>query len=116
MKHVDRFDLAKGHLIDGETELMCALRELKEETGIAPNHIQLDTAFGYETTYRTPYKRFGGEEVEKTLVVFMGYVTQDIDVIAREHGAYEWVAWNPPHRIQAQTIDPLLSAIEKVLV
>jgi bis(5'-nucleosidyl)-tetraphosphatase len=116
MKHFDRFDLPKGHSIEGETELECALRELQEETGIEAQHIRLDTSFRYETTYTTAYKRFGGEEVEKTLVVFMGYVGPDIDVIAREHGACEWVAWNPPHQIQAETINPLLSAIEKVLI
>jgi hypothetical protein len=25
-----------------------------------------------------------------------------------EHGAHEWVKWNPPHHIQKNTIDPLL--------
>jgi 8-oxo-dGTP pyrophosphatase MutT (NUDIX family) len=112
MKHADRFDLPKGHSIQGETELECALRELQEETAIEVNHIQLDTTFRYETTYITRYKRFGGKKVEKTLVVFIGYLDRDIEVILREHQSYQWVAWNPPHRIQPQTIDPLLSEVE----
>jgi 8-oxo-dGTP pyrophosphatase MutT (NUDIX family) len=35
MKHPRRWDLPKGHLDEGETELQCALRELQEETGIS---------------------------------------------------------------------------------
>jgi bis(5'-nucleosidyl)-tetraphosphatase len=30
-----------------------------------------------------------------------------------EHPDFAWVKWNPPHRIQSQTIDPLLAAVEK---
>ncbi len=34
MRHTDRWDLPKGHVDPNETNLECALRELKEETGI----------------------------------------------------------------------------------
>ena len=35
MRHADRWDLPKGHVDAGETEMECALRELAEETGVA---------------------------------------------------------------------------------
>ncbi len=34
MRHPTRWDLPKGHVDPGETDLECALRELEEETGI----------------------------------------------------------------------------------
>ena len=34
MKHADRWDLPKGHVDPGETDMEAALRELEEETGM----------------------------------------------------------------------------------
>jgi bis(5'-nucleosidyl)-tetraphosphatase len=114
MKHPNRFDLPKGHIRDGESELDCAFRELEEETGISRDQIRLDPTFRSETSYQTHYKRFGGAMVEKTLVVFLGYVDSEIAVVPHEHEAYVWIPWDPPHRIQAQTIDPLLEQVATV--
>jgi hypothetical protein len=32
-----------------------------------------------------------------------------------EHESFRWFDWNPPHEIQAQTIDPLLDAVAKYI-
>lgn len=45
MKHANRYDLPKGHREKGETELENALRELKEETSIKPEDIQIVEGF-----------------------------------------------------------------------
>lgn len=37
------WDLPKGHVDEGETELQCTLRELYEETGISADDIEIDT-------------------------------------------------------------------------
>lgn len=115
MKHTDRLDLPKGHIEEGETETVCALRELHEETGIPPALLELDPTFRFEAKYHASCQRLGGEQVEKTLVVFLGWLADDVQVTPSEHVGFEWHSWNPPHRIQARTIDPLLVAVENHL-
>ncbi len=115
MQHPTRYDLPKGHIEFGEDELSCALRELNEETGIEDSDLTLDEAFRFTTTYQTRYKRFGSETIQKTLVIFLGWLKHDVTIKLSEHGDYIWVNWNPPHAIQKQTIDPLLEQLEQYL-
>ncbi len=112
-KHI--YDIPKGHIEFGEDEVSCALRELSEETGIALKDIDLDTNFRYTESYHTRYKRFEGEKVEKTLVIFLGWLKHEVDLKLTEHSGYQWMNWNPPHRIQKKTINPLLAQLEKYL-
>ncbi|MEM7714777.1 MAG: NUDIX domain-containing protein, partial [Cyanobacteria bacterium P01_A01_bin.68] len=84
------YDLPKGHIEFGEDEVSCALRELSEETGIFAQNIDLDTNFRYTDTYITKYKRFNGEKVEKTIVVFLGWLKQEVNLKLTEHSGYQW--------------------------
>ena len=59
LRHRDRWDLPKGHLDAGETEIQCALRELEEETGIRASDIELDGKFQWSIEYDVDSKRFG---------------------------------------------------------
>ena len=113
MRHPARLDLPKGHVDPGESELECALRELREETGILPEDISLDPNFRYSTTYHVKSQRHGNKVFDKTLVIFLGRLVRPVEIQLTEHAGYEWVPWSPPHRIQAQTIDPLLAAVER---
>ncbi len=113
MQHPDRYDLPKGHIEAGETEWDCALRELYEETGIEASNLHLDEAFRFSITYQTRYKRFAGETIEKTLIIFLGWLQQEVNIKLTEHDSYTWVEWNPPHAIQKKTIDPLLEQLEQ---
>ncbi len=113
---INIYDIPKGHIEFGEDEVSCALRELSEETGILLQDIDLDTNFRYTDTYQTRYKQFKGETVEKTLVIFLGWLKYDIDLKLTEHSSYQWVDWNPPHLIQEKTINPLLLQLEKYLL
>lgn len=115
MKHARRFDLPKGHQNPGESDLDCALRELSEETGIGRSEIELDPGFCYQETYYPTYARFGGEVVEKTLVIFLGRLLRDKEIVRTEHAGHVWVDWCPPHRIQRFTVDPLLAELERYL-
>lgn len=115
MRHSHRYDLPKGHLEAGETEEECAIRELREETGISPTQLQWIDGFRHETSYRTCYRRFGNQPVQKTLVIFAAWVPDDVDVIPSEHQAAEWMPWDPPHAIQELTIDPLLADLAREL-
>ena len=115
MKHPGRWDLPKGHVDPGETELECALRELEEETGIVSGDIQLDTKFRYEQSYNVKLKRYGDRSVRKSLVIFLATLTRDVRIVPTEHESFEWFDWKPPHDIQEQTINPLLLEVGEYL-
>ena len=95
---------------EGETEIQTALREMWEETGIPPEEVQLDPEFRYEETYFPVEPRFGTERVEKTLVIFLGWISKNLPIAVTEHAGYEWKRWHPPHDIQRFTINPVLVA------
>ncbi len=116
MKHPHRFDLPKGHVEPGETEIECALREMWEETGVPIDQVELDPQFRYEEKYYPIEPRFGSERVEKTLVIFLGWVHHVDRIHVTEHGGHEWRRWHPPHNIQKFTINPLLAAVESYFV
>jgi 8-oxo-dGTP pyrophosphatase MutT (NUDIX family) len=111
MRHADRWDLPKGHVDPGETETQCALRELREETGIAAGDVELVERFRFESHYPVRAKK-SGQLHDKTLVIFLARLVRDVPIAVTEHIGYEWFAWNPPHQIQAWTIDPLLEQVE----
>ena len=114
MKHASRWDLPKGHVDRGETDLECALRELEEETGIREDDIELDAGFEFVTRYQIRDPKSGNETL-KTLRIFLGWLKREVAIRPSEHLGYEWFRWQPPHQIQAFTIDPLLTALEEYL-
>lgn len=111
MRHPDRWDLPKGHAESGESLRQTALRETEEETGIAASQIVLDPEFSFSLTYPVTYRRHGNQVFEKTVTYFLGSVESETPIACSEHTGYEWFDWSPPHRIQSQTIDPLLAAV-----
>jgi 8-oxo-dGTP pyrophosphatase MutT (NUDIX family) len=115
MKHPTRWDLPKGHVDPGESDVECALRELKEETGIDADDSELDSQFRFVLQYQIREQRFSDEVVNKTLLVLLGWLRRDVPIQVSEHTGYQWFRWNPPHRIQPLTIDPLLAALEEHL-
>lgn len=112
-KNSTLYDLPKGHIKPGETELECAIRELYEETGIEASYLHLDEQFRFTTNYQKPPKQIGGEIYEKTVVIFLGWLTHEVDIKLTEHESYIWVEWEPPHDIQQKTINPLLQQLEE---
>ena len=116
MKHSRRWDLPKGHVDEGETEMQCALRELHEETGIAADDIEIDPTFSYENRYMVNQRRYGGKGfVEKKLLVYLARLKYPVKISVSEHDGYRWFSWDPPHRIQDLTIDSLLETLERHL-
>lgn len=111
MRHKHRLDLPKGHLDPGETDLECAYRELWEETGIRSNQVELIPDFRFTISYTIREKRFGSKLVDKTVIIFLARLLEKVDIVTTEHPGFEWRSWNPPHYLQAQTIDPLLAAV-----
>ena len=115
MQHSDRLDLPKGHVDPGESEVQCALRELREETGITEDDIVLDPDFRFTTEYAVRPERFNSELCQKTTVIFLGVLMREVEIVTTEHQGYAWHSWSPPHHVQANTVDPLLSALEEFL-
>ncbi len=113
MVHPTRFDLPKGHVDAGETDIECAMRELREETAIAPEDIELDANFRYTATYQVRPEKLNYQTCNKTLVIFLGRLMREVEIVPTEHIGFEWRSWYPPHRIQAETIDPLLAQLEE---
>ena len=113
MRHPKRWDLPKGHVDPGESNLQCAYRELEEETGITSEDIVLDPSFKFKHKYRVNYKRFDNVPKKKKLIIYLGKLIRPVDIQPTEHDGYEWFQWNPPHSIQEKTIDPLLAQLAK---
>lgn len=111
MKHPKRWDLPKGHVDDGESNLECAIRELEEETGISSSDIRMNSDFKYKDVYIVTTKR--GIQKKKKLIIYLAELIADVEIVPTEHEDYEWIDWNPPHSIQEATIDPLLAELEE---
>src|SRR5262245_18128616 len=84
MRHADRWDLPKGHVDPGETEMQCALRELREETGLDESDIEPVAGFRFTLEYPVRNKRTGQID-DKTLVVFLARVIRDVEISPTEH-------------------------------
>ena len=111
LRHPDRWDLPKGHCEQGESFRETALRETEEETGIAPSQIVLDDQFTYQLEYPVTYRQSGNEVFQKQVRYFLGYLESKPQLTLTEHESSEWFNWEPPHKIQEQTIDGLLEAV-----
>ncbi len=111
MRHVERWDLPKGHCERKETYLETALRETEEETGIPASEIAIDPDFKFKIKYPVQYERWGDEVFKKKVCYFIGYLESKPELVLTEHESAQWWTWDPPHAIQEQTIDPLLAEI-----
>ncbi len=112
MQHADRLDLPKGHREEGEDDLSCALRELEEETGIQRKDLEIAPDFSWSLSYEVRPKRLKGEVAKKVVTYYLAQLIRPAKIKLTEHLGYQWTEWNPPHRIQTQTIDGLLAAVE----
>lgn len=113
MRHPDRWDLPKGHCDAGESFLQTALRETEEETGITPNAIQIDSKFQFDLFYEVKYPETGDQPLEKQVRYFLGFLYRKPELILTEHPSAAWHKWQPPQKIQSQTIDPLLESVAR---
>lgn len=80
------WDLPKGKLEAGETNLDAAIRELKEETGLTA-----EIHSGFEQSLSYIFKDSSGDLVHKTVTYFVGRVSTKAVTISSEHLSYKWV-------------------------
>lgn len=112
MVHCDRLDLPKGHVDEGETNMECALRELEEETSIRESDIEIDPDFVFETTYEVRRKKYNHKPIPKTTYIYLARLVNDVKIELTEHEGHIWACWDPPHKIQENTINALLRQAE----
>lgn len=80
------WDLPKGKLEPGETNLEAAIRELKEETGLTATIIP-----GYEQSINYMFKNPKNELVEKKVTFFLGKADSEKVTLSHEHLYYKWL-------------------------
>ncbi len=114
MRHASRWDLPKGHCEPGESFRQAALREMEEETGIDRGQVELDEQFVFELKYPVQYPN-RPHPVDKQVRYFLATIDTKPSLQLTEHVGYHWFRWAPPHRIQSETIDPLLAAVAEHL-
>lgn len=111
MRHADRWDLPKGHCDGNETFLEAARRELQEETGVVAADCEWIEDFEFDIRYDVTYRKMPGRVFQKHVRYFLASVPNACKIELTEHPDYRWWDWDPPHVIQTQTIDPLLSVV-----
>lgn len=111
LRHTTRWDLPKGHAEAGETPRQAAVRETEEETGLSADDVELDPEFEFVIEYPVQYPG-QPHPVLKRAHYFIGWIAGVRQIHCTEHEGWRWFDWTPPHRIQEETIDPLLDRVE----
>ena len=83
------WDLAKGHVEDGETEHETAARELLEETGIAD--VEFVDGYREEISYKHYPK---GKLSNKQVIFFLGKTELSDIRLSHEHHDFEWLGYD----------------------
>ena len=91
-----RFDDAQAQALATEAAL------LTEGDELAAAKVRLDDTFRFEHVYYPRYRRYGGEHVRKTVVVFLGWLDEEVPIRVSEHEGHEWIPWPPPPRFTAR--------------
>ena len=84
------WDYAKGHVEKGENDLQAAIRELREETGLAPP--RMVEGFEHEIEYTFRSSRYGS--IQKTVVFFLGETDATRILLSEEHTGSEFLSYD----------------------
>jgi bis(5'-nucleosidyl)-tetraphosphatase len=102
-----KYDLPKGNIERGESELNAAVREAKEETGL--RNIQLVEGFSEKITYF--YLRPGGMKVHKSVQYYLGSTDDTRVIVSSEHTGFKWLTLD--EALKTATYDTLRELLVK---
>lgn len=92
------WDFAKGHVERDEADLVTALREAKEETGLEDLEVAAD--FRHEFEYRYRHR---DTVIHKQVTWFVGRAPNKVVKISHEHQGYVWLPYE--QAVQRVTYD-----------
>lgn len=78
--HAGYWDLTGGQLNDGEQPFECAIREVKEETGLTVKPIEVLTAYSFD------YKEYWGT----VILIRAKHIDGEVK-LSGEHTEYKWI-------------------------
>ncbi|HVP22701.1 MAG TPA: NUDIX domain-containing protein [Conexivisphaerales archaeon] len=105
-----KYDLPKGNIESGESELNAAVREAREETGLPD--IRLVDGFSERITYF--YLRPGGVKVHKSVRYYLGETSRLDVTVSEEHKGFVWATLDEALTITSyDNVKLLLSRADK---
>ena len=118
---LEAWQMPQGGLDPGEDALAGALRELEEETGIAPEHVELIARAPHELTYDLPEDLVGkmwkgkwrGQRQAWFLLRFTG-TDEDVNIATAEPEFRAW-KWAEPSELPAMIVPFKKRLYEQVL-
>jgi 8-oxo-dGTP pyrophosphatase MutT (NUDIX family) len=109
------WDFPKGHVEAGEDDLTAAVRELKEEAGIAADQVELADNFVKEITY---FFRSKGALIRKSVAFFAAQTQVDDSAVAisHEHVGFAFLPYEQAlARLKYPTAKEVLETAEQFL-
>ena len=82
------WDFPKGHIETNETEIMTALRELEEETGIS--NVEIIDGFRHSISYNFLHN---SESISKEVIFFLATTIEKKVFLSHEHIDYAWLGF-----------------------
>ncbi|MCX6772031.1 MAG: bis(5'-nucleosyl)-tetraphosphatase [Candidatus Micrarchaeota archaeon] len=101
------WDFPKGHVEKGESEEQTALREIKEETGLAS--LEFIPDFREEISYS--FRHNTGETAEKQVAFFLAKTGEKLVRLSDEHIGFAWLSY--PSALKKATYENARMLLEK---
>jgi len=89
----DYWDFAKGHIETGESVAGAAVREAREETGIA----DLEFVAGFKETIKYFFV-FEGKKIFKIVIFLLAETKTKTITISGEHAGFDWLSYEEAYK------------------